>query len=124
MFKEYLELDAKLNKLEHLEHIREFELLGDNRSLLTGSIGSMLLDEDDVRKTLVNARTVSHFLRLAKLDVVLIDGGGASFLLTKGAADSAIPAPLFLRRVTSVLRPGIANKSRALLRLCPCVVGA
>lgn len=64
-FSEYFEPEAKLSKLEHLEHIRDSELFGDILSRLTGKIGSMLLLEEDDRRTFARARTVSHFLRLA-----------------------------------------------------------
>lgn len=45
--REYRELDAKVRRLEHREHMREFEPRGDTLSLLTGWRGSMLLVEDD-----------------------------------------------------------------------------
>lgn len=67
VFSEYLELEASVNKLEHREQVLDSELGGVRRNLLTGWRGSMLLEDDDDRSTLVSARTVSHFRKLAKL---------------------------------------------------------
>lgn len=118
-FNEYLDVDANVNRLEHLEHIREFvvDAFGEILKRFIGCNGSILLDDDDERNTFVNAITVSHFLKLAKLvagltmSVLLFV---VVVLLTNG--DCCVSPPLFRRRLSNDLMPGMASRSTLVVR--------
>ncbi|RZC42041.1 hypothetical protein BDFB_013198, partial [Asbolus verrucosus] len=110
-FREYREVEANVSILEHREQKRDMDSCGDILSLLTGCNGSTLLEEDDDRSIPVSASTCSYFRKLAILVAGLIRLLELPFCLTKGAW---VSVPLFRRRFTRVLMPGIARRSTLL----------
>ena len=110
-FNEYREVEASVSILEHREQKRDVESCGGILSLLTGCRGSTLLEEDDDRRTPVSASTGSYLRKLAMLAAGLIRLAELPFCFTNGAW---VSDPLFRRRFTRVLRPGIARRSTLL----------
>lgn len=115
--KEYRDVDARDNKLEQREHIRECDPSSvDSRNRLTGLMGSRSLLDEEVLRTPVSASTVSHLRRLARLAADRTRLLLLPFRRTSGTEEGSAE-PEFRRRVTNDLRPGIARKLR---RCCGC----
>lgn len=115
-FNEYFEDEASVSKLEHLEHNREHDPADCILSLFTGCSGSTLLVDDDDFSTPVNASTVSHFRRFARLlHCLIICPFGCWSRFTRGSeVSTSAPLPYLSREPTRDLIPGIALKSTLL----------